>query len=83
MGGKSTKGLKKLEADIEQKFRKYGNYDKRGKEFKDGNKGNKQNKSYIFIEVEAKWQPVQSLTRLVLLLVRIRTGIPSNWGSTG
>lgn len=33
--------------------------------------------------VEAKWQPVQSLTRLVLLLVRIRTGIPSNGGSTG
>lgn len=38
MGGKSTKGLKKLEADIEQKFRKYGNYDKEGKEFKDEKK---------------------------------------------
>jgi len=40
-------------------------------------------KSYNFMRFEAKWQPVQSLTRLVLLLVRIRTGIPSNWGSTG
>lgn len=39
--------------------------------------------SYVFRGIEAKWQPVQSLTRLVLLLVRIRTGIPSNWGSTG
>lgn len=46
-------------------------------------KKGKQNKSYVFRGVEAKWQPVQSLTRLVLLLVRIRTGIPSNWGSTG
>lgn len=43
---------------------------------------NKQQKqSYVLMMKQNGSQ--QSLTRLVLLLVRIRTGIPSNWGSTG
>lgn len=70
---KLTKTLKRLEAD---------EYNSDQTTTKKKHEWRKTKKSYIF-RVEAKWQPVQSLTRLVLLLVRIRTGIPSNWGSTG
>lgn len=71
---------------ILNKFGKYDNYDKGNDVLKIKKKKkekNEQNKGYVFRGIEAKWKPVQSLTRLVLLLVRIRTGIPSNWGSTG
>lgn len=79
------KGWKKLEADVENKHNKHSNDggEKKRQNIKRWKRKTTKEKSYVFRGVEAKWQPVQSLTRLVLLLVRIRTGIPSNWGSTG